>query len=130
MNYSWLTINVLVTCLQGIVLTIVFTLHPLSGRGVFALVPFIKGDFVVEYRGEMITLIEAELRREANQGHLFYVRLHLAEQEVVVHFFFFFFFYQYILKLQLKKRAIFFLFKSRFVLWFVKLNFNFCFLKH
>lgn len=46
--YSWLTINVLVTCLQGIVLTIVFT-H-LSGRGVFALVPFNKGDFVIEYR--------------------------------------------------------------------------------
>ncbi len=44
---------------------------PLSGRGVFALVPFIKGDFVVEYRGEMITLIEAELRREANQDTFF-----------------------------------------------------------
>ncbi len=62
--------NVLVACLQGIVLTIVFTLHPLSGRGVFALVPFIKGDFVVEYRGEIITLIEAELRREANQDNI------------------------------------------------------------
>ncbi len=37
----------------------------------FALVPFIKGDFVVEYRGEIITLIEAELRREANQDTFF-----------------------------------------------------------
>lgn len=37
----------------------------------FALVPFIKGDFVVEYRGEMITFIEAELRREANQDTFF-----------------------------------------------------------
>ncbi len=33
--------------------------------------PFIKGDFVVEYRGEIITLIEAELRREANQDTFF-----------------------------------------------------------
>ncbi|XP_026064460.1 histone-lysine N-methyltransferase ASHH1-like [Carassius auratus] len=42
-----------------------------KGRGVFALIPFIKGDFVVEYRGEMISLIEAEQRREANQDTFF-----------------------------------------------------------
>ncbi|KAL1276437.1 hypothetical protein QQF64_036060 [Cirrhinus molitorella] len=40
-------------------------------RGVFALIPFIKGDFVVEYRGEMVNLIEAEQRREANQDTFF-----------------------------------------------------------
>ncbi|XP_067312125.1 uncharacterized protein [Pseudorasbora parva] len=42
-----------------------------KGFGVFALIPFIKGDFVVEYRGEMITLIEAEQRREANHETFF-----------------------------------------------------------
>ncbi len=104
MNYSWLTINVLVTCLQEIVLTIVFTLHPLSGRGVFALVPFIKGDFVVEYRGEIITLIEAELRREANQDTFFMFDF-IWQNKKWWYFFFYiyiyiFFFYQYILKLQ------------------------------
>ncbi len=127
MNYSWLTINVLVTCLQGIVLTLVFTLHPLSGRGVFALVPFIKGDFVVEYRGEMITLIEAEIRREANQDTFF--MFDFIWQNKKWWYIFFNFFLSIHFKITIKKRAIFFLFKSRFVLWF-KLNFNFCFLKH
>ncbi len=94
--------NVLVACLQGIVLTIVFTLHPLSGRGVFALFPFIKGDFVVEYRGEIITLIEAELRREANQDTFFMFDF-IWQNKKWWYFFFiyiYYFFYQYILKLQ------------------------------
>ncbi len=63
----------------------------------FALVPFIKGDFVVEYRGEIITLIEAELRREANQDTLCSTSSGRTRSGGT---FFFILFYQYILKLQ------------------------------
>ncbi|XP_057207526.1 uncharacterized protein LOC130565022 isoform X2 [Triplophysa rosa] len=42
-----------------------------KGRGVFALAPFNKGDFVVEYRGELIDFIEAERRREVNRNIVF-----------------------------------------------------------
>ncbi len=101
MNYSWLTINVLVTCLQEIVLTIVFTLHPLSGRGVFALVPFIKGDFVVEYRGEIITLIEAELRREANQDTFFMFDF-IWQNKKWWYFFFYIYIYIFFLSIHFK----------------------------
>ncbi|XP_016427513.1 probable histone-lysine N-methyltransferase set-1, partial [Sinocyclocheilus rhinocerous] len=40
-------------------------------RGVFALAPFNKGDFVAEYRGEMIDFTEAEHRREVYQNPVF-----------------------------------------------------------
>jgi len=52
-----------------ICINIFFTLF--SGRGVFALAPFNKGDFIVEYRGEMIALIESECRREVNQNTVY-----------------------------------------------------------
>ncbi|XP_052002363.1 uncharacterized protein LOC127657553 [Xyrauchen texanus] len=42
-----------------------------KGRGVFALPPFNKGDFVVEYRGEMIALIDSERRGEVNNNTVF-----------------------------------------------------------
>ncbi|XP_073668979.1 uncharacterized protein [Paramisgurnus dabryanus] len=38
-------------------------INQIKGRGVFALSPFQKGDFVVEYRGEMIDSAEAQARR-------------------------------------------------------------------
>lgn len=36
----------------------------LAGRGLFAVNSFCKGDFVVEYRGELIDDVEAERRRK------------------------------------------------------------------
>ncbi|XP_055022443.1 uncharacterized protein LOC129412454 isoform X2 [Boleophthalmus pectinirostris] len=38
-------------------------INPTKGRGVFALLPFQKRDFVVEYRGQLIDLEESERRR-------------------------------------------------------------------
>ncbi len=64
----------------------------------FALVPFIKGDFVVEYRGEIITLIEAELRKKPIKT-LFLCSTSSGRTRSGGTFFLFFF-YQYILKLQ------------------------------
>ncbi|XP_077073859.1 uncharacterized protein LOC143738123 [Siphateles boraxobius] len=39
-------------------------INPIKGRGVFALSPFLKGDFVVEYRGERIDSAESQARRK------------------------------------------------------------------
>ncbi|XP_064208087.1 uncharacterized protein LOC135263699 isoform X2 [Anguilla rostrata] len=38
-------------------------INPSKGRGVFALAPFSKGDFVVEYKGQLIDPAEAQRRR-------------------------------------------------------------------
>lgn len=50
----------------------------LTGRGVFALHKFCKGDFVAEYRGDCITEAEAERRKELYHpscwGFLFYLK--------------------------------------------------------
>ncbi|XP_048829702.1 uncharacterized protein LOC125706891 isoform X7 [Brienomyrus brachyistius] len=39
-------------------------ISPLKGRGVFTLAPFLHGDFIVEYRGELINFAESSRRRE------------------------------------------------------------------
>ncbi|XP_076855742.1 uncharacterized protein LOC143510359 isoform X2 [Brachyhypopomus gauderio] len=39
-------------------------INPQKGRGVFSLAPFSKGDFVVEYRGDLIDFSEARRRRK------------------------------------------------------------------
>ncbi|XP_067303171.1 uncharacterized protein [Pseudorasbora parva] len=39
-------------------------INPIKGRGVFAVSPFQRGDFVVEYRGEIIDSTESQARRK------------------------------------------------------------------
>ncbi|TRY83679.1 hypothetical protein DNTS_033449 [Danionella cerebrum] len=39
-------------------------INPVKGRGIFALADFSQGEFVVEYRGELIDAAEAENRRK------------------------------------------------------------------
>ncbi|XP_036430967.1 histone-lysine N-methyltransferase set-1-like isoform X1 [Colossoma macropomum] len=45
--------------------------NPYKGRGVFALASLNKGDFVVEYRGELIDFLESERRRKVSRITVF-----------------------------------------------------------